>query len=84
MGKHYPKIQCSMTIAALSFFGAQTKIALTGVHSRVRESLANGSSNNFKSVLFTEIYLFPFKKCFPTLYKIKEAKLYSFETVTYL
>ena len=37
MGKHYPKIQCSMTIAALSIFGAKTKIALTGVRSRVRE-----------------------------------------------
>ena len=35
MGKHYPKIQCSMTIAALTIFGAKIKIALTGVHSSV-------------------------------------------------
>ena len=41
MGKHDPKMQCSITIATLSIFGARTKIALTGVHSRVRESLAS-------------------------------------------
>ena len=39
-GKCYPKMQCSMTIAALSIFGTKTKIALTGVGGRVRESLA--------------------------------------------
>ena len=33
-------MQWSMTIAALSIFGAKTKIALTSVRSRVRESLA--------------------------------------------
>ena len=33
-----PKKQCSMTIAALSIFG--TKIVLTGVRSRVKESSA--------------------------------------------
>ena len=25
MGKHYPKMQCSITIAMLSIFGARTK-----------------------------------------------------------
>ena len=39
-GKRFPKMQCSMTIAALSIFGTKTKIALTGVGGRVRESLA--------------------------------------------
>ena len=28
MGKHYPKMQCSTTIAGLSIFGSKTKIAL--------------------------------------------------------
>ena len=41
MGKHYPKMQCSITISTLSIFGARTKIALTGVRSRVRKSLAS-------------------------------------------
>ena len=41
MGKHYPKKQCSIMIATLSVFGAKTKIVLTGVRSRVRESLAS-------------------------------------------
>ena len=36
-----PKMHCCMAIAALSIFGAKLKIALTGVRSRVRESLAN-------------------------------------------
>ena len=40
MGKYYPKMQCSMTTDALSIFGTKPKIALTGVRSRVRESLA--------------------------------------------
>ena len=35
-GKYYPKMHCSMAIAALSIFGAKLKIALTGVRSRVR------------------------------------------------
>ena len=34
------KMHCSMGIHALSIFGAKLKIALTGVQSRVRESLA--------------------------------------------
>ena len=38
MGKHYPKMQCSIMIAMLPIFGARTKIELTGVRSRVRES----------------------------------------------
>ena len=41
MGEYYPKMQCSTTIAMLSIFGARTKIALTGVRSRVRESLVS-------------------------------------------
>ena len=40
-GLHNPKIQCSFTIATLSVFVAKTKIALTGVRSRVKESLAS-------------------------------------------
>ena len=39
LGKYYPKRHCSMAIAVLSIFGAKLKIALTGVRSRVRESL---------------------------------------------
>ena len=35
-----PKRHCSMAIAALLIFGAKLKIPLTGVRSRVRESLA--------------------------------------------
>ena len=46
MGKYRPKMQCRMAIAALSGFGAKTKIALTGVRSRVRESLAKRLSFN--------------------------------------
>ena len=40
MGKYYPKMQCSIMITAFLMFGAKTKIVLTGVRSRVRESLA--------------------------------------------
>ena len=35
-----PNIQYSMTIAVLLMFGVKTEIAITGVHSKVRESLA--------------------------------------------
>ena len=38
--EYYPEMYCSLAIAALSIFGANLKIALTGVRSRVRESLA--------------------------------------------
>ena len=38
MGKHYPKMQCSITIATLSIFGAKTKIALT---SKLKEPTFN-------------------------------------------
>ena len=38
--KSYPVIQGRMTSAAFSTFGAKSKIALTGVCSRDRESLA--------------------------------------------
>ena len=41
MDKHIPKMQCSITITRLSIFGAKTKTALTGVRSRVKESLAS-------------------------------------------
>ena len=40
MGKYYTNMHCSMAIAALSIFGTKLKIALTGVHGKVRESLA--------------------------------------------
>ena len=40
MGKYFPKSLSSRAIAALSIFGAKLKTALTGVRSRVRESLA--------------------------------------------
>ena len=70
MGKYYPKRHCSMAKAALSILGANLKTALTGVRSRVRESLTNGLSNSFNSVLFAETYLFPPKKGLPTIWKI--------------
>ena len=41
-GKYYPKMHCIMAIVALSIFGAKLKIGLTGVRSRVRESLETG------------------------------------------
>ena len=40
MGKYYAKMHCSMVIVALSISGAKPKIALTGVRSVVKESLA--------------------------------------------
>ena len=63
-----PKMQCRMAIAALLGFGANTKIALTGVRSRVREYFAKTLTLN--SVLFTASYLFPCKNCFPTIKQI--------------
>ena len=39
VGKNYPKMQGGMTSAAFGPFGAKSKIAQTGVRSRVRESL---------------------------------------------
>ena len=57
MGKYYPKMHCSMAIAALSIFGAKLKIALTGVRSRVRE-FPHEMANYFNSVPFAETYLF--------------------------
>ena len=38
-GRNYPRTQCSMMSAALPFFRAKSKIAVTGVCSLVRESL---------------------------------------------
>ena len=70
MGKQYPKMQCSMMIAALSIFSTKSKIALTG----------SQSSNTFNSVLFTETYLFPCKKCFPTIQKINQQNYETFAT----
>ena len=52
IGKYYPKMQCSMAIAALSIFGAKLKIALTGVRSRVRESLAKRLISLFQPCTF--------------------------------
>ena len=40
VSKYYPKMHCSMAIAALSIFGVNLKIAPAGVRNRVRESLA--------------------------------------------
>ena len=62
MGKNYPKMQCSITIAMLSIFGAKTKIVLTGVRSRVRISLASQLIQYFNSVLFAKTYSFPWSK----------------------
>ena len=70
MGKYYHKMHCSMMIAALSRFGSKLKIALTGVRSRVRESLTKRLIESFNSVLFAEFYFFPYTKCFPTIKKI--------------
>ena len=85
MGKYYHKMHCSMTIAALSSFGAKLKIALTGVRSRVRESLAKRLIESFNSVLFAESYLFPCTKCLPTIKKINWQNYDELETTgTYL
>ena len=59
MGKHCPKMQCSMT----NFFGAY----ITGVRRELGNPSQKGDSNSFKFVLFTETYLLPCKKCFPTI-----------------
>ena len=40
-GQYHLKVQCNITIATLSIIGGKTRIALTGVRSRVRESLAS-------------------------------------------
>ena len=47
MDKYCPKMQCRMAIAELSGFGTKIKIALTGVRSRDRESLAKWLIFNF-------------------------------------
>ena len=74
-----------MGIAALSIFGAKLKIALTGVRSRVRESLAKRLIEFLNSVLFAESYLFPCKKCLPTIKKINWQNYEILETTgTYL
>ena len=44
-------MQCSMTISALSIFGAKTKIALAGVRSIIRKSLAK-TANIIISALY--------------------------------
>ena len=44
--KYYPKMYCSMAIAALSIFGVKLKKALTDVRSRVKESLAKRKTAN--------------------------------------
>ena len=59
-----------MAIAALSYFGTELKIALTGVRSRVRESLAKRLICFFNSILFAETYLYACKKCLLTILKI--------------
>ena len=57
-GKILPQNALQHDNSCVVNFGAILKLALTGVHSRVRESLANDKSNNFNSILFTESYLF--------------------------
>ena len=64
MGKYCPKMQRSMAIDALSIFGKNTKIAQTGECSRSWESVTKRLPKAFKSVLFTETYLFPVKSTF--------------------
>ena len=53
MGKHYPKMQCSMTIAALSIFEAKTNIALTA-------DVRNDYTNTLNSIFFTGTYMYLF------------------------
>ena len=50
-----------MTVVYL-IFGRKTKIAITGVHSKVREPLTKQLSNTLNSVLFPETYFFACKK----------------------
>ena len=55
MGKYYSKMHCSMTTIALSIFGVKPKIARTGVHSIVRESLVKWTRSicgNFDRINF--------------------------------
>ena len=61
MGKHYPEMQSSMTIAALLIFDAKIKISLAGVRSRARETHAKRLIQYFLLCTFTETYLFPCK-----------------------
>ena len=74
MGKHYPKMQCIMTTAALSILARKQK-HIYGVCSRVRESLAKRIYNTFKSVLFTETCLSPCKKVLSDHLENGKAKL---------
>ena len=66
MGKHYPKMQCSMAIAALSIFGAKTKVALTGV----RSSAITANPMLLTLYFLLKLTHFFVKKYFPTIYKI--------------
>ena len=87
MGKHYPKMQCSVTISALSIFGAKIKIALTGVRSSVRKVLVCITDNQILLTLYFLLKLTHFlvKKCFPTIYKINRQNHDTIETSgTYL
>ena len=65
MGQNYSKMQYSTTIATVSIFGAKTKIALTGVRSRVRESLPH----TFTSVPFVKTDPFLVKSAFQQFIK---------------
>ena len=60
---HYPKMQCSITTAMLSIFGARKKTALTGVRSSVREFLAS-QLTYFNSVLLLKLIHFLVKSAF--------------------
>ena len=50
----FSKMECSMMTVVYLIFGAKTKIAITGVHSEVREPLTKQLSNTLNSVLFPE------------------------------
>ena len=69
MGKHCPKMQCCLMIAALFIFGAKTKIVLTDAQSSygIPCKMATSSLILIILIIFTETSLFPCKKCFPTV-----------------
>ena len=64
MGKYYPQNALHHDDRGVVNFGAKPQIALTGVRSRVRESLAKVLISLY---FFTETCLFPCKKCFLTV-----------------
>ena len=63
-------MQCSMTPAMLSIFGAKTKVALTGVRNRVGEP--HKTTYLIFLTTFSETNGFPGNKCFLTKKKKSE------------